>query len=82
MRTLVILTAKELNPELRVFVRARYVRERIWLEEVGATGISNEEGETAIGLAVLLQREVRADEDHIRKETNKIRKELAQIGGN
>jgi CPA2 family monovalent cation:H+ antiporter-2 len=80
-RTLVILTAKELNPELRVFVRARYVRERAWLEEVGATGISTEEGEAAIGLAVLLLREVGADEDRIRKEISKIRKELAQTGG-
>jgi CPA2 family monovalent cation:H+ antiporter-2 len=81
-RTLVILTAKELNPELRVFVRARYVRERAWLEEVGATGISTEEAETAIGLAVLLLHEVGADEDRIRKEINKIRRELAPISGN
>jgi CPA2 family monovalent cation:H+ antiporter-2 len=80
-RTLVILTGKELNSELRVFVRARYVRERAWLEEVGASGISTEEVETAIGLAVLLLREVGANEDRIRKEINKIRKELAQTGG-
>ena len=80
-RTLVVLTAKEINPEVRVFVRARYVRERAWLEEVGATGISTEEGEAAIGLAVLLLREVGADEDHIHKEINKIRKELAQTDG-
>ena len=79
-RTLVILTAKELNPGLRVFVRARYLGERAWLEEVGATGISTEEAETAIGLAILLLREVGADEDRIRKEVQKIRRELAQIG--
>jgi CPA2 family monovalent cation:H+ antiporter-2 len=79
-RTLIILTAKELNAGLRVFVRARYVAERAWLEEVGATGISTEEAETAIGLAVLLLREVGADGDRILKEINKIRKELAQIG--
>ena len=80
-RTLVILTAKDLNAGLRVFTRARYLKERAWLEEVGATGISIEEAETAIGLAVLLLREVGADEDRIRKEIHKIRKELAPIGG-
>jgi len=79
-RTIVILAAKELNPDLRVFARARYVQERIWLKEVGATGISTEEAETAIGLAVLLLHEVGADEDRIRKEINKIRRELVQIG--
>jgi CPA2 family monovalent cation:H+ antiporter-2 len=79
-RTVVIVTAKELNPGLRVFVRARYVGERAWLEEVGATGISTEEAETAIGLAILLLQEVGADEDRIRKEIQKIRRELAQVG--
>ncbi|MBI2400155.1 MAG: cation:proton antiporter, partial [Deltaproteobacteria bacterium] len=34
-RTSVIIAARELNPELRVFVRARYIQERAWLEEVG-----------------------------------------------
>jgi len=75
-RTLIILTGKELNAGLRVFVRARYIGERAWLEEVGATGISTEEAETAIGLAVLLLREVGADGDRIRKEIHKIRNEL------
>jgi CPA2 family monovalent cation:H+ antiporter-2 len=79
-RTLIILTARELNAGLRVFVRARYVAERAWLEEVGATGICTEEAETAIGLAVLLLREVGADGNRILKEIQKIQKELAQIG--
>ncbi len=74
------LTAKELNSELRVFVRARYVRERAWLEEFGAAGISTEEAEAAIGLAILLLREVGADEGRIREEITKIRNELARIG--
>ena len=79
-RTVVIILAKDLNAGLRVFVRARYLQERAWLEEVGATGISTEEAETAIGLAVLLLREVAADEDRIRREIHKIRKELTQVG--
>jgi len=75
-RTTVILTAKELNSELHVFARARYLQERAWLEEVGVTDICIEEAETAIGLAILLLREVGADGDRIQKEIQKIRAEL------
>lgn len=76
VRTVVIIAAKDLNPNLLVFARARYLHERAWLEEVGATGVVTEEGETALGLAVLLLREVGADENHIHKEILRIQKEL------
>lgn len=76
VRTVVILTAKDLNPELRVFARARYIKERAWLEEVGATGVVTEEAETALGLAVLLLREMNADEDRIENEIRKIHEEF------
>lgn len=82
VRTVVILTANDLNPGLRVFARARYLQERAWLEEIGATRIVTEEGETAIGLAVLLLREVGADEDRIREEIRPIQGELDARGGN
>jgi len=75
-RTSVIVTARELNPQLHVFVRARYLKERMWLEEVGATDICTEEAETAIGLAILLLQEVGADRDRIEKEIRKIRAEF------
>jgi CPA2 family monovalent cation:H+ antiporter-2 len=75
-RTAVIVTARELNPELHVFTRARYLKERVWLEEMGATDISTEEAETAIGLAILLLREIGADSDRIQKEIQNIRREL------
>jgi CPA2 family monovalent cation:H+ antiporter-2 len=67
-RTGVIIAARELNPEIRVFVRARYIQERAWLEEVGATDICTDESESARGLARLLLREVGADEARIEKE--------------
>jgi CPA2 family monovalent cation:H+ antiporter-2 len=71
VRTLTIMTAKELNADLKVFARARYLREGAWLEEIGATEICTEEAETAIGLARLLLREMDADEgvlrDHIQR---------------
>ena len=59
-----------------VLVRARYFQERIWLEKVGSTDICIEEAETAIGLAILLLREVGADGNRIQKEIQKIRAEF------
>lgn len=76
VRTLVIITAKEMNPRLRVFVRARYLQERAWLEEVGATQVCIEEAEAALGLAVLLLREVGADERQVHQEIQQLHNEL------
>lgn len=76
VRTVIILAAKDLNPDVRVFARARYLQERAWLEEVGATGVVTEEGETALGLAVILLREVGADETRVRQEVRRIQGEL------
>jgi monovalent cation:H+ antiporter-2, CPA2 family len=75
-RTSIILTAKELNPELHVFSRARYLHERVWFEEIGTTDLCIEEAETAIGLAILLLREVGADGNRIQREILKIRGEF------
>ncbi|MFO8163440.1 MAG: cation:proton antiporter [Thermodesulfobacteriota bacterium] len=72
-RTTVIVTARELNPEIHVFTRARYLKERAWLEEMGATNICIEEAETAIGCAIQILREVGADGNQIQKEIQKIR---------
>ena len=76
-RTVVILVARELNPELKVFARARYLEERAWLEEIGASEVCYEEAEAAIGLSTLLLREVGADEDRIRLEHRRLRSRLA-----
>jgi monovalent cation:H+ antiporter-2, CPA2 family len=76
VRTLVVITARELNPELKVFVRARYLKERAWLEEVGATQICIEEAETALGLTVLLLREVGADQERVREVTSRVQQEM------
>jgi CPA2 family monovalent cation:H+ antiporter-2 len=76
IRTMVIIAARELNPELRVFARARYLKERAWLEEVGATQICIEEAETAAGLTVLLLQEVGADVQRVRDEINRLHHEF------
>jgi CPA2 family monovalent cation:H+ antiporter-2 len=75
-RTAVVLNAKELNPRLHVFARARYLEERAWLDEIGATDVCIEEAETAIGLAIQLLRVVGAEGSRIQEEIHKIRKEL------
>jgi CPA2 family monovalent cation:H+ antiporter-2 len=77
IRTLVILTAKELNHDLKIFTRARYLNERAWLEEVGATEICTEEAETALGLARLLLREMGAEPDRMRMEIDRVHAELS-----
>jgi len=76
-RTVVILTARELNPDLKVFVRARYLEERAWLEEIGATAACFEEAEAAIGLATLLLHEMGASDERIEQEEQRIRKQSA-----
>jgi len=75
-RTAVIVTARELNPEIHVFTRARYIKERVWLEEMGATNICIEEAETAIGCAIQILREVGADDNRIQEEIQQIRAAL------
>jgi monovalent cation:H+ antiporter-2, CPA2 family len=75
-RTAIVLNAKELKPELHVFVRARYLQERAWLDEIGVNDITIEEAETAIGLAILLLRTMGAEPGRIQKEIQKIRVEL------
>lgn len=79
-RTVIILIARELNPDIKVFVRARYIQERAWLDEIGATEVVYEEAEAAIELAGILLRERGADEEQIREEQHKIRSQWAIHG--
>ncbi len=75
----VITAARALNPEIRVLTRARYLREREALEDAGATVISYDEAESAVGLAEVLLTEVQAPRDRIEAEVVRIRHELAVI---
>ncbi|HVA51074.1 MAG TPA: cation:proton antiporter [Pirellulales bacterium] len=76
-RTVTVIVARELNPAVKVFVRARYLGERAWLEEIGTTEACFEEAEAAIGLATLLLREMGADEERLRRELRRTRTRLA-----
>jgi CPA2 family monovalent cation:H+ antiporter-2 len=76
-RTLIVIAARELNPDLKIFVRARYVAERAWLEEIGVTEVAYEEAEAACGLGSLLLQEVGATEAKIDAEMDRIRRGFA-----
>jgi len=79
-RAATVLAAKDLNPKLRVFARARYLQEKAWLDEIGVAEVSIEEAETAIGLAIRLLQVVGAEPGRIREEIRKIQAELGLRG--
>lgn len=75
-REALIATAKLINPDMKIFVRARYLRERRDLEGAGADGIVFEEAEAAVALARLVLFDRGADTDTVRRETTRIRQEF------
>lgn len=74
-----VSAARELNPELRILVRARYLGERAGLQQAGATAAIFEEAEAAIALAEILLTETGADQETIQQETERIREELSGV---
>ena len=75
-RVPMVMAARELNPSLRILVRARYLRERRELEQAGASAACFEEAEAAVALAELVLRDLHHDEETIRRETSRIRDAL------
>lgn len=75
-RAPLIATAKLINPAIKVFVRARYLREREELTQCGADAACFEEAEIAVALARLVLAERGADHDVINRETERIRQTL------
>ena len=71
-----IAAAKLINPNVKVFVRARYIREREELEQVGADAACFEEVEAAVALAKLVLADRGKDAEQIRHETTRIRQQL------
>lgn len=76
-RAAVVKAARSINPALRIFVRARYLRERLSLQQAGVNAAIFEEGEAAIALVRMILEEVGADETTILQETTRIRTELS-----
>ncbi len=72
-----IAAARNLNAACRIFVRARYLRERPELEQAGATGAAFEEVEAAVALTERLLRDMGQDAATVARESERIRKEFA-----
>jgi mannitol/fructose-specific phosphotransferase system IIA component (Ntr-type)/CBS domain-containing protein len=75
-RSAVVVAARKLNPRMKVFVRARYLREREELEQVGATAAIFEEAEAAVALARLVLADTGAGRESIEHAVRDIRTRL------
>ena len=75
-RNPLIAAAKLINPEIKVFVRARYIAEREELTQVGADGAVYEEAEAAVALARMMLFDRGADTETVRRESTRIRQEF------
>ncbi|MFT3784876.1 MAG: cation:proton antiporter [Tepidisphaeraceae bacterium] len=73
-----IAAAKLINPHVKVFVRARYIREGEELARVGADAARYEEAEVAVALARLVLADQGAEEDVIRRRTNRLRDQMRE----
>jgi CPA2 family monovalent cation:H+ antiporter-2 len=78
-RNPLIAAAKLINPEIKVFVRARYIRERPELMQVGADEACYEEIEASVALTKLVLADRGATEDQIRRESARVRQELSAV---
>jgi CPA2 family monovalent cation:H+ antiporter-2 len=72
-----IAAARQLNATLKIFVRARYLRERRELEQAGATAVCFEEAEAVVALARLVLADVGVEAAAIERESARIREQLA-----
>lgn len=75
-RATIVSIARNLNPKLKIFVRARYLREQKELESVGATATAIEEAEAAVALARLVLSDTGAGHESIEHAVRDIRTRL------
>lgn len=75
-RAAIVAGARNLNPRLKIFVRARYLREREELEHVGASAAIFEEAEAAVALARLVLADTGAGRESIENAVRDIRTRL------
>ena len=74
-RSAIVMTARELNPQARIFARTRYLADAEWLRQVGVAAVASEEAEVAPGLAALLLEEVGATPERIGDVVDAIRRQ-------
>lgn len=80
-RAAVVATARQFNPDVRLLVRARYLRERGHLMQAGATQIVFEEAEAAVALSRLVLIETGADPDRTARAIHVLRANLDEQAG-
>jgi CPA2 family monovalent cation:H+ antiporter-2 len=71
-----IRIARELNPKVRVFARAGYLRDIPALRRAGADVVFSGEGEVALTMTEFLLRQLGATEEQIDRQRERIRDEL------
>ena len=72
-RTAIVSLARNLNPKLRILVRARYLRERDDLKQAGATATVFEEGEAAVALSRLVLSDTGANREVVEQTVRALR---------
>jgi len=77
----VTMAARELNPELRIFARSRYVGEMDLLLRAGATQIASEEAEIAVVMGGMVLRELGHSEELVAEDRAEIRRAAASLPG-
>jgi mannitol/fructose-specific phosphotransferase system IIA component (Ntr-type)/voltage-gated potassium channel Kch len=75
-RAAVVHLARDLNPQIKILVRARYLREREELEHVGATAAIFEEAEAAVALSKVVLADTGAGRESIERAVRDIRLRL------
>jgi CPA2 family monovalent cation:H+ antiporter-2 len=78
-RAPLIISAKLINPKVKIFVRARYIAEREELLQVGADAACYEEAEAAVALARLVLNDVGEDPQSITHEVVSIRQKYKAV---
>ncbi|MCL2283613.1 MAG: cation:proton antiporter [Fibromonadales bacterium] len=77
----IVSAARNLNENVKVYSRARYITEREMLETLGVSQVCYEEAEAAVGIAEMVLREEGADNNRIIEEIANIREKFAAIDG-
>ncbi len=75
----IVRMAREMNPEVRVVVRASYLRESPKLLRAGAAQVFTGEGQVAVAMADFLLREQGASDEEIDRECRRVQAELADL---
>lgn len=73
----VVMQARELNPDMHILVRSRYLKEKNELAIAGVTGAVYEEAEAAISLGELVLKDLGANQAEIDKEIASLRASVA-----